>query len=413
MSDRKRGQRLGRRLAVAMVTCAAVSLVGVPPASAAPVQATKLSADLDPDAEFGRAVAVSGTTALIGAPQDDTPAHTAGSAAVFVRNGDTWSQQARLVASPSRPGDYFGTSVALDGDTAVVGAPRDDFGDQFPDAGSAYVFTRSGATWTLQARLTPPRPWKDGLFGWSVAVQGNTAVIGAPRYRGEVVSGLTFVFTRSGATWSQRAVLVPSDARYDDLFGLAVAIDRGSIIVGASGHATASGGDAGAAYVFVHTAAGWIEQAELTVVLRGSPIERFGTAVDISADTVVVGAISGNARHIAFTGAAYVFTRSGGVWAQEAKLVAKHPHEFDYFGCAVAVQSGVAVVGAEARTAESTEGAAYVFHRRGTSWIQREPLVPMATLDPILFGAAVALDGSTLLVGAPLDQSGTVYAYWT
>lgn len=404
--------RRGRAVVLAVAVCAAVSSVGSPNAAAAPGEATKLYLNLGRAANFGQAVAVSGTTALIGAPKDDTTANKAGSAAIMVRSGNEWSEQARLIASPSRTGDQFGYSVAVDADTALVGAPYDNGNGGLPDAGSAYVFVRSGTTWTQQAKLTPSEPISQGGFGWSVALQGDVAVIGAPR-SGEESTGLAYVFSRSETTWSERAILVAADAQPLDYFGLAVAIDQGSVVVGAIEHDTSGGEDAGAAYVFVPSGTTWVQQAELTAA-DGSGGDWFGTAVDISGGTILVGAEFDDVRGRTLAGSAYVFSRAGIAWTEQAKLVASDAHANDRLGIAVTLQGDTAVVGAYSYQVGrfGAAGAAYVFTRDGTAWTERERLIAMDKPGNVHYGSALALDGSTLLAGAPSDHSGTVYAYW-
>ncbi|WP_095987402.1 DUF7507 domain-containing protein [Cystobacter fuscus] len=246
---------------------------------------------------FGSSVALSGDTAVVGARGDDTAAGSeTGSAYVFVRSGTAWSQQAKLTASDAAAGDLFGWSVALSGDTAVVGAPDDDTG-----AGSAYVFVRSGTAWSEQAKLTASDAAALDSFGTSVALSGDTAVVGAPNDDTAAGSetGSAYVFVRSGTAWSQQAHLTASDAAAGDFFGWSVAISGDIAVVGAYADDTAAGQQAGSAYVFVRSGTAWSQQAKLTAS-DAAAFDSFGVSVAISGGTVVVGAL-GDA------GSAYVY----------------------------------------------------------------------------------------------------------
>jgi FG-GAP repeat/Phosphoesterase family len=201
--------------------------------------------------QLGWSVAISGSTAVVGAPGSNTGG---GAAYVFVKSGSTWSQQAMLADPGNISGDGFGNSVAVSGSTAVVGAPG-----TFSTAGAAYVFVRSGTTWSQQTELTDPGASVNDQFGTSVAISGSTAVIGAP---GGAGAGLAYVFVRAGTTWSQQAELGASDAASGDDFGYSVAISGSTALVGNP----FSNANTGAAYVFVRSGVSWSQQAELTAV---------------------------------------------------------------------------------------------------------------------------------------------------
>ena len=266
-------------------------------------QAQLTASDGAADDNFGSAVALSGDTALVG-----SPSHTSdqGAAYVFVRSGTTWSQQAPLTATDGAADDNFGSAVALSGDTALVGSPYHGASGQ----GAAYVFVRSGTTWSPQAELTASAGAAGDLFGSSVALSGDTALIGSPR--GDVGAnadqGSAYVFTRSGASWSQQTQLIAADGAANDRFGW-VALSGNVALVGAAGHHV-SAVLQGTAYVFARSGSIWGQQAQLTGGAVGSS---FGLAVALSGDTALVGAnAAGGARRAvkgpASTGAA---ARSG------------------------------------------------------------------------------------------------------
>jgi nucleoside-specific outer membrane channel protein Tsx len=186
---------------------------------------------------FGWSVAVSGSTAVVGAYFKN---HSTGAAYVFVRSGTIWSQQAELTASDGARQDSFGWSVAVSGSSAVVGAYSRNSNE-----GAAYVFVRSGTIWSQQAELTASDGASGDFFGYSVAISGSAAVVGAQGKNS--FTGAAYVFVRSGTIWSQKAKLTASDGASGDSFGHSVAISRSTAVAGAYAHNSS----AGAAYAFV------------------------------------------------------------------------------------------------------------------------------------------------------------------
>ena len=276
-------------------------------------------------------MALSGDTVVVGADLEDssttgvnsTPnesATDAGAAYVFVRSGTTWSQQAYLKASNTGAGDYFGISVAVSGDTVIVGAIGEDSSttgvNSTPNesaiyAGAAYVFVRSGTTWSQQAYLKASNTGAGDYFGLSVAVSGDTVIVGAPHEDSSTTgvnstpnesatdAGAAYVFVRSGTTWSQQAYLKASNTGAGDGFGWSAAVSGDMVVVGAYHEDSSTTGvnstpnesatDAGAAYVFVRSGTTWSQQAYLKASNTGGG-DDFGISVAVSGDTMVVGA---------------------------------------------------------------------------------------------------------------------------
>ncbi|MGI8721302.1 MAG: FG-GAP repeat protein [Geodermatophilaceae bacterium] len=400
---------------------------GISSAYAGAYQVTKLT-DVDGGGKydrFGYEVAANGDTVLIGAPYDDADLKNQGSASVFVRSGTGWALQAELTASDAAQGDQLGASVALDGDTALVGATEANVAGR-SDAGAAYVFRRSPTGWIEQAKLTPPRPDSDSGFGYSVALKGDLAVVGelyADDSTG-AATGAVHVFIRSGTTWTLRDTLFPSDGEGagaggvfigGDLFGISVALDQDTLVVGAAGHGVGVSGatDAGAAYVFVRSGTGWTAQAELSAA-DPTPGAGFGGSVALSNGTALVGAELDRAGKA--SGSAYAFVRTGTTWAQQANLTPSDGAPNDQFGNAVALIGNTAVIGSlyggPPGANGSATGAAYVFVRSGTSWTQRLELAPPDGAGGERFGGSVSLDWSTLVVGASFAPGGgAAYVY--
>jgi hypothetical protein len=257
---------------------------------------------------FGWSVAISGDTAVVGNSDDDAPGGTdAGSAFVFVRSGGVWTQQAHLFASDAEEFDYFGSSVAISGDTAVVVAPNDDTPGG-TDAGSAFVFVRRGGVWTEQAHLFASDGAAGDFFARSIAISGDTVVAGTTRddTPGGGDAGSAYVFVRRGGVWTEQAHLFAYDGAAGDSFGRSVAISGDTAVVGASNDDTAGGTDAGSAYVFVRSGGVWTQRGHL-FAYDGAADDLFGFAVAISGDTVVVGAWLDDSPGGTDAGSAYIF----------------------------------------------------------------------------------------------------------
>lgn len=371
------------------------------------------------DAHFGWSVAIDGDTAVVGAYQaTGAPGSTSvtGAAYVFVRSGTTWNQQAILRAVDAQGGDQFGTSVAISGDTIVVGANWEDggSGDPMSMAGAAYVFTRTGSVWSQQATLRASDATTEDQFGYSVTISDDTIFVGAPREDGgpgspDFDSGAVYVFTREGTMWSEQTILRASDVDGGDRFGASLAISNDTVVVGA--HLKGGGVDpypihAGVVYVFVGSGSSWTEQTTLKAS-NAQADAYFGSAVAISRDTVVVGAPG---EHIGIdypmynAGVAYVFSRSGAAWSEQAVLRAPDPQTTDLFGAAVAVSGETAVIGAPREDHGNGDpvrdaGAAYIVTRNGSQWDLREILRAPQAQAAGRFGNSLALQGSTLVVG--------------
>ena len=267
---------------------------------------------------LGQVVGLSSDTVVLGAP-GDTPAGTdSGSAYVFVRSEGFWTQQAKLTASDAGLGDQFGRSAAISGDSIIIGAPTDT--PTGADSGSAYVFIRTDGIWTEQAKLTGSGLAFDGMFGWSVAIDGDTAAVGAlADFAKGSNSGAAYVFTRTNGVWTEQAKLTASDGAPDHNFGRSVAIFENTLAVGAPGNAD-KGVDTGAAYVFARSDGAWTQQAKLTAS-DASTTDNFGWSVSINGDTMAAGAFGDAAKGLD-AGSVYIYKRVGTSWTEQANLTA-------------------------------------------------------------------------------------------
>ncbi|MGH8126999.1 MAG: Ig-like domain-containing protein [Gammaproteobacteria bacterium] len=344
---------------------------------------------------FGISVAVDGATALVGA---DGHNNGEGTAYVFTESGGTWSLTQELAASDGVADDFFGFSVALDGTTALVGAwGRNNF------QGAAYVFTKSDGTWSQTQELTASDGAVDDNFGYSVALDGTAALVGAPQVF--YSEGAAYVFTKTGGTWSETQEL------YNPVsisFGTSVALDGDTAVIGSPGDNVGFADDAGAVYVFTKTGGTWSQTQRLTAS-DSVRLDNFGGAVALDGSTLLAGATSHNNDK----GAAYVFSESGGTWSQAQELAASDGAPGDEFGSAIALDGTTALVGATQFhfNQQGGPGAAYVFSESGGTWSQAQKLVASDGAENDDFGGSVALDSTTALVGAygHNDSRGAAY----
>jgi hypothetical protein len=324
---------------------------------------------------FGSSVAVSGDTAVAGAWGNNG---NRGAVYVYVRSGGVWSQQQKLTAADGAPNDVFGYSVSLSGDTLLIGAMYHN-GSQ----GAAYVFVRSGAVWYQQQKLTAADGAANDQFGRSVSLSGDTAVVGSAN------RSSAYVFVRSGAVWSQQQKLTASGVAANDQFGWSVSVDGDTAAIGAHG----SNSSQGAAYVFVRSGTAWSQQQKLTAA-GGAAGDDFGYSVSVSGISAVIGATGRNGNR----GAAYVFSNLLGLWSQQQELAAGDAAVDQRFGQAVSANANWVVVGVHP---SNMQGAAYVFGRRDGAWAQEQKLAPSA--GGAQFGLSVAVNGETVAAGALSD----------
>lgn len=340
---------------------------------------------------FGRAVAVDDPTLVTGAPGDDTLLANAGAVWIHSRTAEgAWSFVVKVNADDAVAGDQFGTSVAVEGDTMVAGAPLVADG-----VGAVYVFDRSpGGLWSQSARLDPPGSPGAINFGASVQLAGNTVVAGAPSDG----SGSAYVFNRdAGGVWSFTTELVALDADAGDRAGGAVALSGDTILVGASLD-DAAGTSSGSAYAFVRAANGtWSQQAKL-FASDASAGDLFGDAVELLADIAIIGA-RGNDDDGSGSGSVYVFTRSpSDVWTENTKLTASDASAAGLFGAALSFDGSHLAVGAP--------GAGSTYLYESPVWLET------ATLSgDLLFGGDAAIDGEALAVATQTVPSGIVNTY--
>lgn len=327
---------------------------------------SKLTAwDASSGDRFGCSVAIEGDTLVVGAYIADAPGvGGAGAAYVFVRSNGAWTPHTKLTAEQARNFTWFGISVALTGNTIVIGASNDyAVTPSFNRTGVVYVFARDGNSWSQQARLVAADPGPDDRFGRSVAISGDTIAIGAQwdDFSGLTNAGSAYIFVRSGTTWTQQAKITASDAATDDWYARNLALEGDTLVIGASQHTTPAGPWAGQGYIYVRQAGQWIEQAKL-VAPNNIYSGYFGESVALSGDTAIFTSLNDKGGPLS-TGSAYVFTRTAGTWTARAKVNASDAMDGDYFGFFVALSGETAIVSANEADYFGIQnaGAAYIF----------------------------------------------------
>ncbi|WP_437485633.1 cadherin-like beta sandwich domain-containing protein [Sorangium sp. So ce1014] len=437
------------------------------------VSAYLKASNTDAGDQFGFAVALDGNTLAVSALREASAAtgvdgdptdnsKTSGAVYVFVRDGVSWVQQAYLKPTTADVNDNFGYSLSLSGDTLAVSAQGEDSnargmdGNQAnnsqPNAGAVYIFSRSGTVWAQEAYIKASNTEAQDQFGYAVALEGDTLVVGAPTEdsnatgvnggqtsNGASQAGAAYVFTRSGTTWTQQAYLKASNTGGGDAFGASVTLSGDTLAVGATGEASAATGvngaqadnaasGSGAVYVFTRSGTTWTQQAYVKASNTGAG-DAFGASVAISAHTLAVGATGEASAATGVngaqaddsapgSGAVYVFTRSGTSWSQQAYLKASNAESGDAFGSAVSIDNDFLIAGAPGEDSSSTEwgwlesdngapggGAAYLFERSGGAWAQDAYIKAANTGASDAFGARLDLHGTTLVVAAAGEDS--------
>ncbi|MCP4113579.1 MAG: hypothetical protein GY749_49990, partial [Desulfobacteraceae bacterium] len=392
-----RGKFIEKSLALALI----ILIFGALSVNAASGETKILPSDGTDEGSFGRSVSISGDYMIVGDCPTDVLNTEPGSAYIFHHDGTAWTQQAKFTISDL---DFdFGRSVSISGDYAIVGASRDHVSDD--DLGSAYIYHRNGATWTQQAKLIAI----DGSagFGYSVSIFGDYAIVG------DLGDDSAYIFHHDGTTWTQQAKLTVSDSELAFVFGNSVSIYGDYAIVGAcgthdgDGHANYSG----SAFIFHRNGTAWTQQAKLTAS-DAMEDDWFGWSVSISGDYAIVGALGDDYDdsyddYDDYSGAAYIFHRNGTTWTQQAKLTASDFERWDWFGKSVSISGDCAIIGSG-----KDDGSAYIFYRNGTTWTQQAKLTVADGL-----GYSVSISGDYAIAGAPGSfhdngsRSGAAYIY--
>ena len=358
---------------------------------------------------LGYSVAVSGDTAVVGAPgHQGAPGTGLGAAYIFLHQGGTWVPQAELSASDGHAGDMFGISVAISGNTAVIGAFHHN-----GNKGEAYIFVQPAGGWvdsTETASLNSSNGAAGDYFGFAVAISGDVAIVGAYQHAGG--AGQACVFVKPAAGWAsafETGILSPSNGIAGDYFGYSVAISGDTAIIGSPAHNS----KIGAVYLFLKPAGGWTTNNETAILtaLNGVANDTFGGSVAIAGDTAVIGA----SGYLTGRGIAYVFVKPDLGWAtgtQNANLSASDGVAGDNFGSSVAVSGTTILIGAWLHN--TSHGEAYLFVKPAGFWATTNVSTILTASDGAngsQFGCSVAISGSSVFVGAMNHNHNTGAAY--
>jgi len=400
----------------------------------APDEVVKLTIDAGafPKSFLGWSVDVDGNTAVVGAPrQVNENGYRAGAAYVYTRSGELWSLEQRLVSPDSSAvNDRFGYRVSVSGDTLLVSARFDD--DKGSNSGAAYVYTRSDDAWSYKQKLNASDGATNDQFGVSIQITSDWAFIGTPNDSydiggdptEEVGVGSVYVFQLSGGTWSEVSKLQAGDAHEGQYFGADISVSGDTAVIGARKDNEVAEG-AGAGYVFTHSGNSWTQQAKLTAS-DGMATDFLGKSVSISGDTIILGAPNGCVPNSPFSSCqsidlyagnkAYVFVRDGGSWTEQAKLTSSTGDVGDFFGMSTIFDDTV-IIGADGDDDSGLDaGAAYLFTRTDGVWTESAKFYASDGQDNEWFGAQVAMDGDSVLIAAPIafqpdSRPGSAYVF--
>lgn len=373
----------------------------------APIQTHKIKQNVPmSDAWFGQGIAIEHRTATISAPGAN---NYYGAVIIHNLDGCQWVAQAELT-SETQSGSFGDNNKSIDisGDTVVVGASHEYF-PETETSGSVYIYKHSNGQWTMQAKLAPDDGAEEGYFGQSVAISGDTLVVGATTDSSQSYTGVAYVYTRTAGTWTLQTKLRPADANAGDEVASAVAIQGNTIVLGAY-FGDGNSPNSGAAYVYTRAGTTWTQEAKLFSA-DGTPADLFGRSVDLSDETIIVGSSQSSIGGIEGVGSAYVFVRTDGLWTQQAKLIADDGGWLEYFGDSVAIHNDTALIGVNTNDNGTNSGSAYLFHRSGGQWTQQAKLLPHDGAAQDAFGN-VALYEDRAIIGAWRDDNtGSAYAF--
>ena len=380
----------------------------------------------NPGAEYSHSIAMNGDTLVVGAQHDSATvgvntSYYAGAVYVYVLEENTWVLQTRLSPNDPESGDLFGSSVDISGDTLVVGAVGSDGtdaeGEYAPEMGAIYVFTRSGETWTQQAKIEPLDGLEDDNFGNAVSLIGERVVVGASSKDIGMMpnAGKVYSYYRNGSKWYAAQSITAPKIGKDAAFGSSIDYDGARVVVGAQAEK-----DVGAVYVFYRTGSQWTLESALDAD-DDQQGDNFGTSVAIDGETIVVGAPFADPDlgfgEVVNAGAAYIYRKAAGGWRQETKLVAENAAVFSHFGQYVSSNNNRVIVGATGYSIGNIlrAGSVYVYDRNGGEW----PLqTQIFSADPYIdagFGASIVFDDELIFIGEPgsdtINRAGRVHLY--
>ena len=356
--------------------------------------------DVQPHYTFGQSVAIGGgDTVAVGAPDMVVEDVITGGAYIFAKENGAWVEQFKFEPDDGNENDEIGWSVAADGDLALVGTRRGLVGSQ-TGQGAVYAFARSGGVWQQTQKLTASDGDEQDWFGTAIALDGNTVLVGAPRKDiDKQEQGAVYVFARAGNSWVEEAKLFDPNGDFSDAFGLQVALDGDRALIGAEAANINGNTNQGAAYVFDRVGTTWTLTQRLLASEPVTHLDQFGSSVAVDGDRILVGAerapIGGLNRH----GAAFFFERQpNGTWKETQRVLASNAQAEGNFGRAAALEGDLALIGGNSMGA-AEQGTVYVFRRVAGVWVEEQQI--LAPEDPSAFdgfGQYIALDGERAVI---------------
>ncbi len=388
----------------------AILLVGlVAPAQAKtrlPMQLTELlESDSAPHDNYGIVVALSTDTAVIGIPFDSSRTFNAGSAYVYKHHNGTWSLQQKLQASDSAPGDQYGWSIALQRDTLLIGSRFDD--DRGFNSGSIYAYTRIDGLWIEQQKLSALDGAINDQFGFTMALDGDLAFIGAPLDDDNgFESGSAYIYKRIAGLWTADKKITAHDGESGDQFGWSVALSAGNALIGAR-FDDDKAFNSGSAYLYTRTSQTWHMKQKLTAS-DAAVNDQFGWTVALDDKTAVIGARFNDEMGIN-AGSAYVYTLNDKVWRQQQKLTASDGESGNQYSWAIALDGDKLVIGAPFDNYDDAlSGSCYVYYRSEKGWREQQKMTANIDVLAARYCISVALQGDTTLIGACQAQQRSV-----
>ncbi len=376
-----------------------------------------LATDRDPADRFGSSVSINNNRVLVGASNDDENGNSAGAAYVFEPGATGWVETAKIIADDGDEDDLFGRSVSLFGDRALIGAVFEEEVTNQGSIGAAYVFEYDGMNWVQKIKLTADDGTPGNRFGEGVSVSGNRALISATGQDDDF--GAVYVFDLVNGEWEQSAKLIAPLRVDDDLFGRSISLLGDRALISSYGDGDVMGDRTGAVFVFDLVNGAWVETIKLTAH-DGVTDDQFGSAVSLGIDRALIGAQL--ADNPDFTGpspvnwgAVYVFDLDNGIWSQTTKFFNEEGAAFDSFGSAVSLYGDKALIGVERVDGISgfNAGAAYLYHLVEGQWVKVDKILASDQAANDRFGNAVSISDSHLLIAASANDSraGSAYLY--
>ncbi|MDA3813457.1 MAG: carboxypeptidase regulatory-like domain-containing protein, partial [Candidatus Cloacimonetes bacterium] len=316
----------------------------------------------------------------------------------------TWTETSILIASDGEAEDFFGTSMSISDDYAIIGACYDD--ENGENSGSAYIFHNNGGTWEQYQKITASDGQTNDFFAITVTISGDYAFVNS--LCGINYAGKVYVFYNDAGTWSEISILIASDGEAYDFFGTSMSISDDYAIIGAYGNDD-SGSESGSAYVFYNNEGTWTETTKLTA-FDGNENDRFGISVGISDDYAIIGADGSANNNGTNSGTAYIFYNNLENWEQTQQIESLDAVLGDQFGQAVSISGEYAAIGAEYKSDNGTwSGAAYVFHDNSGIWEQDIKLTASDAGEQKHFGNSIDISSDKLIVGSNGNIAFTPY----